>query len=62
MRSAWNVRVAGSMRIGPRPDRAGRRIARRTIAASCPVVCTGACARASTIARAIRREKRSSPY
>src|SRR5579884_2915971 len=57
MRSAWNVRVAGSIRLGPR-----RGIARRTIDASCPVVVIGVCARAATSARAMRRENRSSPY
>jgi len=38
-----------------------RGMARRTIAASRPVVATGDSHRASTIERAIRREKRSSP-
>src|SRR3954470_11180046 len=56
IRSAWKVRVAGSMRWYPRLG-----IARRTICASCAVVVTGASRRASTTPRAIRRENRSSP-
>ena len=42
MRSAWKVRVAGSIRCHPRAA-----TARRTIAASWPVVAIGACRRAS---------------
>ena len=55
MRSAWKLRVAGSM-----PRRSGGTTA-RMIAASRPVVSIGASARAATIARAMRREARSSP-
>jgi hypothetical protein len=45
------------MRIGPR-----RGMDRRTMAANLPVVSIRALCLASTSARAIRREHRSSPY
>ena len=50
MRSAWKLRVAGSM-----PERSVGST-ERMIAASRPVVSIGASARAATIARAMRRE------
>src|SRR5258708_19502639 len=56
MRSAWKVRVAGSLSslpFGP--------TARRTMSASSPVVSMRLCLRASTMARATRRLRRSSP-
>ena len=56
MRIAWNVRVAGSIRDGPR-----RGIARLTISASRPVVAIPPASLAETMARAMRLAKRSSP-
>src|SRR5258705_2931960 len=56
MRSAWKVRVAGSLSSLPCGP-----TARRTISASSPVVSMGFCRRASTMARATRRLFRSSP-
>ena len=50
MRIAWNVRVAGSMRVYPL-----RGIARLTMSARRPVVSISRVCRASTIARATRR-------
>ena len=56
MRSAWKVRVAGSIRCHPRAA-----TARRTISARRPVVSMRPSPRARTIARATCRDRRSSP-
>ena len=55
MRSAWKVRVAGSM------PGLTRTPAVRTTSRSWAVVTTGAEARRSTTRRAMRRDARSSP-
>src|ERR1700688_2324420 len=57
IRSAWKVRVAGWTR-----PRCRQPSTRSAIRRSSPVVEIRGCSRALTIARAIRREARSSPY
>ena len=57
MRSAWKTRFAG----WPSPKRRGAGIAERTTSTRSPVRSNGCSSRRRTIARAICREKRSSP-
>jgi hypothetical protein len=57
IRIAWKTRFAG----WPPPKRAGAGTADLMVSASSPVVSNGELSRRFTIARAIAREKRSSP-